>query len=87
MLTIDGTSFAGRASASQVLADDMADMVAVDLDDYLAIAHGLLERPEVLAEMTRRLRTTGRSSPLFDMRAYAQKFGDAVFAAATVDAE
>ncbi len=87
VLTIDGTSFAGRASASQVLAADMADMVAVDLDDYLAIAHGLLERPEVLAEMTRRLRTTGRSSPLFDMRAYAQKFGDAVFAAATVDAE
>ncbi len=81
VLTIDGASFAGRASASQVLAAGMAGMVAADLDDYLAIADRLLGQPNLLAEITEKLRTTGRSSPLFDMSTYAQKFGEAVLRA------
>jgi protein O-GlcNAc transferase len=81
VLTVDGSGFAGRASASQVHAAGLSDLVAKDLADYGRIANRLLGAPALLADVAHRLRTAGRDSPLFDGAQYAARFGDAILAA------
>jgi predicted O-linked N-acetylglucosamine transferase (SPINDLY family) len=78
VVTIAGQSFAGRASASQLYAAGFPELVARDADDYASIAGSLARERDRLAEITRRLRETGRHSPLFDMNAYARAFESAI---------
>ncbi|MBS0326049.1 MAG: tetratricopeptide repeat protein [Proteobacteria bacterium] len=81
VLTVNGTSFAGRASASQVSAAGLASLVAESLDDYEAIADSLFAAPARLGELRGMLRSARRQSPLFDTRRYAEAFSDAVLEA------
>ena len=79
VLTIEGRSFAGRASSSQVRTVGLNDLVARDLDDYERKAAGLVADASRLRASRDALRD-GASS-LFDMARYARAFGDAVLAA------
>ncbi|MGH8746044.1 MAG: sulfotransferase domain-containing protein, partial [Burkholderiales bacterium] len=81
VLTVSGTSFAGRASASQVLASGTPELVADDLAQYEAIAERMLREPSTLRAIAGRLRAERDAKPLFDIARYARAFGDAVFAA------
>ena len=77
-MTISGQSFAGRASASQLHAVGLAELVARDADDYVSIALALARDRGRLAQIADRLRETGRRSPLFDMDLYARAFESAI---------
>lgn len=79
VLTVNGASFAGRASASQVLAAGLPQLVARDLDDYRHIAARMIDEPATLRALTAQL--GARPAPLFDMARYAERFGAAVQAA------
>jgi predicted O-linked N-acetylglucosamine transferase (SPINDLY family) len=79
VLTLEGRSFAGRASASQVRTAGLAQLVARDLDDYERKAGELVGDRTMLRAAADTLRTA--AAPLFDMTRYAQVFGDAVLAA------
>ncbi|HEX8738572.1 MAG TPA: tetratricopeptide repeat protein [Casimicrobiaceae bacterium] len=81
VLAIDGASFAGRASASQLVAAGMPELVARDADDYEAKAEALLADPGRLRALRATLHSRRATSPLFDMRRYADSFMDAVSAA------
>jgi predicted O-linked N-acetylglucosamine transferase (SPINDLY family) len=79
VLTIDGGSFAGRASASQVRTAGLPDFIARDLADYQRKADALVADPARLQSAAATLRAS--AMPLFDMARYAQVFGDTVQAA------
>ena len=74
VITVDGRSFAGRASASQVIAAGLPHLVARDLDDYRARAARLLADP-AWREDCRARAAAARAAALFDMDAYAARFG------------
>ncbi len=77
-LTLAGRCMAARASASQVSAAGLPEMIATSHDDYEFIALALAHDSACLGEITARLRRQGRASPLFDMTAYARRFEEAV---------
>jgi protein O-GlcNAc transferase len=83
VLTLSGRGMAARASASQVSAVGLPELIASSYDDYESIALALAHDPALLAEITARLRRQGRTSPLFDMTAYARRFEEAVSRIAT----
>jgi predicted O-linked N-acetylglucosamine transferase (SPINDLY family) len=78
VLTVAGRSMAARASASQVEAAGMPETIASSLEDYQTIALGLARSRARLDELTERLRSHGRTSPLFDMEGYARRFEEAL---------
>ncbi len=78
VLTQDGASFAGRSSASQVIAVGLQELVAADALEYHSIAHRLLSDVTELRVLTKRLQINRETSPLFDTKGYARKFGDAI---------
>lgn len=81
VLTVDGASFAGRAAASQLIAADMAELVASDPDDYEAKADRLFGDRDRLQRLRAMLRSRRATLPLFDMQRYANAFMNAVTAA------
>jgi predicted O-linked N-acetylglucosamine transferase (SPINDLY family) len=67
---------AARASASQVRAAGLPELVAGSHEEYGSIALGLAHDRPRLAALTARLRGERASAPLFDMQRYAREFGD-----------
>ncbi|HVS56197.1 MAG TPA: hypothetical protein VHJ55_08050, partial [Casimicrobiaceae bacterium] len=69
---------AARASASQLRAAGLAEMIASSHEDYESIALALVRNRARLDDLTARLRSQGPTSALFDMNSYARRFEDAV---------
>jgi predicted O-linked N-acetylglucosamine transferase (SPINDLY family) len=80
VLTIAGRSFAGRASASQVVAAGLPGFVTTDLASYGDAARSLVRASARLRDARDRLRDV-RSSVLFDADRYASAFADALLEA------
>lgn len=78
VVTMLGTTHAGRVSASLLHAAGLAELVADSPDAYIRIAKGLaLDRPRVV-ELRRTLRPRMLASALCDAPAYARRFEAAV---------
>jgi predicted O-linked N-acetylglucosamine transferase (SPINDLY family) len=69
---------AARASASQLRAAGLPEMIASSHEDYESIALALGRNRGRLKDLTARLRSQGRTSALFDMNSYTRRFEDAV---------
>jgi protein O-GlcNAc transferase len=78
VLTLAGRSMAARASASQVSAAGLSELIATSHEDYESIALALARDRGRLADLTARLRNQGRTSALFDMTLYARRFQEAL---------
>jgi protein O-GlcNAc transferase len=78
VLTLAGQSMAARASAAQLAAVGLPELVATSYDDYEAIARDLAGNRERLQALRARLRGDGHNAPLFDMVAYTRSFEAAV---------
>ena len=78
VLTLAGRSMAARASASQVRAAGLPELIATSHREYESIALALARERERLRALTSRLRSQGRASALFDMDSYARRFEDAL---------
>jgi predicted O-linked N-acetylglucosamine transferase (SPINDLY family) len=81
VLTQNGASFAGRASASQVIAAGLPELVASNAVQYHSIADGLLSDRATLDNLTKRLQTNRDTTPLFDMKRYTREFERAILEA------
>jgi protein O-GlcNAc transferase len=77
-VTLAGRSMASRASASQLRAAGLSDLVARSHDEYAAIAVGLARDRNKLGAIATRLRESGHGSSLFDMQAYTRQFEAAI---------
>jgi len=78
VLTLAGRSMAARASATQLHAVGLPELVAASYDEYESIARDLGSNRERLRLLRLRLSRQGRQSPLFDMGAYTRAFEGAV---------
>jgi len=74
VLTLAGRGMAARASASQLVAAGLPELVAKSHDEYAAIALELGRDRARLAELTTRLRKGQPPGPLFDMQGYTRRF-------------
>src|SRR5262249_40467883 len=74
VLTIAGRSMAARASAAQVRAAGLPELVAASAAEYEAAARRLAQERERLRALTARLRAAAQRSALFDMQRYARSF-------------
>jgi protein O-GlcNAc transferase len=74
VLTLSGRSMAARASASQLRAAGLPELVATSLEQYEAIALSLADDRARLAQLTTGLRASGHARALFDMQRYAREF-------------
>ena len=72
VLTCAGETFAGRVSASQLLAIGLPELVTHDLAAYEALALELAQQPDILAGYRARLRANRDTEPLFDTQAYTR---------------
>jgi len=73
-LTLAGRSMAARATASQLAAVGLSELISASHEEYEAIGLALASDRERLRELTARLRRDARTSPLFDMASYARRF-------------
>jgi protein O-GlcNAc transferase len=78
VLTLVGRSMAARASAAQLVAVGLPELVASSCEQYEATARALADNRARLRALRERLAGAGRSSPLFDMVAYTRTFEAAV---------
>jgi protein O-GlcNAc transferase len=78
VLTLAGRSMAARASAAQLVAVGLPELVAASYDQYEATARALADDRARLRALRERLGSAGRLSPLFDMVAYTRAFEAAV---------
>ena len=78
VLTQAGRTFASRASASQVIAAGLPELVANSLQDYVDGAIALGSDRTRLVELSARLRANRSRLPYFDLDAYARAFEAAV---------
>jgi predicted O-linked N-acetylglucosamine transferase (SPINDLY family) len=76
VLALAGRSMAARASASQVRAAGLPELVANSHEEYGSIALALARDRPRLAALTARLHGEGASAPLFDMQRYVREFED-----------
>ena len=74
VVTIAGSSFAARASASQLAALGLHDLIARDHAHYAEIALRLAASPSMRTTIAARLTDPAVRAPLFDMDAYARRF-------------
>jgi predicted O-linked N-acetylglucosamine transferase (SPINDLY family) len=81
VVALAGASFAGRASASQLMAVGLGELVAGDLDEYFQIASQLIGDSGYRMALTDRLRLSAPTSDLFDMQRYVLRFQQQVVAA------
>ncbi|MBS0321704.1 MAG: hypothetical protein JSR18_14255 [Proteobacteria bacterium] len=81
VITRTGRSFASRASASQLHAIGLGELVASTCDEYEALAVALGNDPARVAALRAHLAATRGTAPLFDMDRYAAAFGAALDAA------
>ena len=73
-----GRTFAARASASQLRAAGLPELVAASLDDYVRIAVSLARDRERLRGLAFALRERRDTLPLFDLDRYARSFEAAI---------
>jgi len=78
VLTLAGRSMAARASAAQLRAVGLPELVAGSGDEYESIASELATNRDRLQALRARLGRDARGSPLFDMAAYTRSFEAAV---------
>jgi predicted O-linked N-acetylglucosamine transferase (SPINDLY family) len=72
IVTCAGETFASRVAASLLNAMSMPDCVAYDLVSYEQKIIALLEHPEELLELQKRVAVERPRSPLFDTKSIAQ---------------
>jgi predicted O-linked N-acetylglucosamine transferase (SPINDLY family) len=70
-----GRSMASRASASQLHAAGLGELIADSFEDYAAIVGALATDRARLETLTADWRARAAGSPLFDADAYARRFG------------
>src|SRR6185369_17159429 len=80
VVTLAGRSFAARASASQVSAAGLHELIAPKLPAYVDVAK-TLARDGAQRAQARATLGAARNGPLFDADRYAAAFGEAVRAA------
>jgi predicted O-linked N-acetylglucosamine transferase (SPINDLY family) len=78
VVTLAGESFAARASASQLVALGLGELVAGDPAEYVAIAGRIAASPSYRSTLVARLGDAGNRAALFDMDAYARRFETAI---------
>ena len=81
VVTINGLSFTGRASASQVIAAALPSLVASDHQSYYDIVDRLLASPAELTRLGLTLKTPTTAGHLFDMDRYVDRFEEAILSA------
>jgi protein O-GlcNAc transferase len=74
VVTFAGRSMAARASASQLRAAGLSELVATSAEQYEAIALALVDDRARLARLAVGLRAAGGALALFDMQRYALEF-------------
>ena len=79
VLTMLGTTFAGRVAASLVRAIGMPELIAPSLEAYEAMALGLARDPSALAALKTRLMQKRRTEALFDTARFTRNL-EAAFA-------
>ena len=73
VVTLPGTTFQARVSASLLKAAGMTDTIARDLEDYRRIALTLAREPAKLAALKAKLAANRTRAPLFDTGLFARK--------------
>ncbi len=71
-ITCMGNSFASRVGASLLHAVGLPELVTSSLEAYAALALALLDSPERLKALRRRLQSARCASPLFHTAAFAR---------------
>ena len=75
MLTVQGTTFPGRVGESLLRALGFGEeLIARDLDDYVAKAVKIAQAPQTIAELKARLAQNRLTSALFDTERYTKDF-------------
>ena len=77
ILTVSGRAFAARMAESLLTAIDLADLVAEDLDAYVAMAVGLARDPEAQAALRGRLDGGRWAATLGDAARFTRRLEDA----------
>ncbi|MDP8986443.1 MAG: tetratricopeptide repeat protein [Pseudomonadota bacterium] len=72
VLTLAGHSFASRVAASLLMALDLPELIAVDLDGYESMARRCAAHPALLGVFRSRLARNRLDSALFDTRRYCR---------------
>lgn len=72
MITLPGETFSSRVAASLLQAVGMADLIATDMDEYEALAIGLLRDKPRLAALRKHLIAGRDTLPLFDSERFAR---------------
>lgn len=79
MLTILGSSFAGRVAASLLTAAGLPELIVNTMDEYEAMAERLARNRAELAELRARLQRAHDSAPLFDTESFRVHLESAFF--------
>jgi predicted O-linked N-acetylglucosamine transferase (SPINDLY family) len=77
VLTMPGSTFAGRVAASVLHAAGLPEMVTDSIESYEALALELAQSPAVLAHLKARLKRGRRSQPLFDTARFTRNLESA----------
>lgn len=72
VLTVRGSTFAGRVGGSLLSALNMPDMIATDLNVYETKAHEICINPELATTLRSRLKSVMATAPLFDTPKFAR---------------
>lgn len=80
VLTCRGQTFAGRVAASLLTTLGVPELIAESLEDYVAIARSLATTPDRLAEIRAKVMTAPGREVLFDARAFARGYEEALLA-------
>jgi len=80
LLTCAGSTFASRVAGSLLHAVGLPELVTHSLADYAALAADLVNRPQRLRALRRKLARQRMTAPLFDVPAYTHSL-EALFAA------
>jgi predicted O-linked N-acetylglucosamine transferase (SPINDLY family) len=83
LVTMLGTTFAGRVAASQLQTLGLPELITPVLEDYEALALALARDPARLTALRAKLRHARTSSPLFDAERMRQNVEDALLAIGT----
>jgi predicted O-linked N-acetylglucosamine transferase (SPINDLY family) len=78
VVTLSGTTFAGRVAASILEACDLRELVAPTLEDYESLAIDLARNASRLADLKERLRRAHASAAFFDPTRYCRHLEDAL---------
>lgn len=79
VLTLAGSDFLSRQGVGLMTAAGLPDWIASDADDYVAKAVNHASNAAELSCLRQRLRSQVLASPLFDARAFAHDFEDALY--------